>query len=369
MAVKEIITSHYRTAKDFYVTYERFLVPALLIGGFIIDYITFTSFEVDITLLFLIAHWVIAGLAIVFMHLYDARTFPRLPAWSKYLRLYCPLVIQFMFGVLLRFSLIFYWFYGAVSVSWPLLAIIVTLMVVHDQFRHYFDRPVVQISAYFFTTLSLFSVALPFFLNSSGIVVFIIATAGSLAVFIPYLYYLSRAAETVRRKIYPIASCIAVIVVFMNVLYFMNIIPPIPFALRQAEVYHSIALANHQYVARGESEPFLKTLLSGQTLHLVRGERMYLYTAIFAPADMQATIIHHWQHYDSQKKEWITMAQPALSISGGRKDGYKGYTWTAASLAGKWRVSVENKQGQVLGKISFTVERVAKKVPLQEYIK
>jgi len=369
MAVKETITSHYRKAKDFYFKYERFLVPALLVGGFIVDYITFASFEIDFTLLFLAVHWLIAGLAIAFMHMYDAGRLGRLPLWTRYVRLYCPLIIQFMFGVLLRFSLIFYWFYGAFSVSWPLLAIIVILMVVHDRFRHYFDKPIVQLSVYFFVTLSFFSVTFPFVFNSSSVWPFIAALVVSIGLFALYLYYLSRAADVIHRKMYPIILCVGIITIVMNGMYFGNITPPIPLALRDAGVYHGISFNNAHYTVLGEKQSLLDALLQRPVLHLQPSERAFLYTAIFAPSDLTTTIIDRWQYYDTSTKDWVTMATPALTITGGRQDGYKGFTWFANPKPGKWRVSVENKRGQVLGKIVFTVERTTGNVQLQKYIK
>lgn len=364
--MRQIITSHYRRAKEFYLKNERWLMSATLVGGFLLDYITFSTIEIGFAFTILSIYWALAGTTIAFMHLYDAQ---KISQRLRYARLFSPLVIQFTFGALLSASLIFYWFSGVFSVSWPLIIIIAILMIFNDTFRHHFIRPVVQLSVYLFVTISLLSLMFPFWFNSIATWTFVAASVVSIAIFAVYVRALMRHIDSFQSKRTSITISLTVIVVFMNVLYFTNIIPPIPLALREAGVYHSVRSVNHQYVVRGESESFLQKLLHGQTLHVEPGGRVYLYTAIFAPADITTTIVNRWQRYDPQKEEWITMATPALTITGGRKQGYKGYTWVTNTLPGKWRIYVENKRGQVLGKVSFAIERAQGNIPLQEYIK
>ena len=157
------IKSHYQKVKEFYLRYERWLMPATLVVGFLVDYFTFTNIQTTITFALLFIYWLITGATIVFINLYDTDVIPKK---LKYIRLFAPLVIQFTFGALLGSSLVFYWFSGALSVSWPIILIIVMLMMFNDIFRSYFLNPIIQISVYFFTTLSLLSLILPFLFNS-----------------------------------------------------------------------------------------------------------------------------------------------------------------------------------------------------------
>ena len=130
---------------------------------------------------------------------------------------------------------------------------------------------------------------------------------------------------------------------------------------------------------QGEPEDFfevLQTAIFGQTVHVVpfdaaqgKAEKIYLYTAIFAPAKLQTTIVHHWQYYDAGQKEWVDRGELPFTINGGRQQGYKGYSWQSNLAAGKWRVYVENQRGQVLGKVRFTVEKVDNPVELREVVR
>ena len=95
-------------------------MPLTLLGGFLLDYFTFTSITISTTFILLFLYWIVAGAVIAFTHLYDAN---RLPAWFwfRYIRLFSPLLVQFAFGSLLGSSLIFYWFSWAFSISWPVM--------------------------------------------------------------------------------------------------------------------------------------------------------------------------------------------------------------------------------------------------------
>ena len=364
--MKKFITSQYQRIKSLYLRYERILMPATLVIGFLVDYFTFTNIQISITFTVLSIYWVIAGVTIAFTSLYDAG---QLPGRLRYFRLFSPLAIQFTFGALLSASLIFYWFSGAFSISWPLMMVVAVLMVSNDIFRHYFIKPAVQISVYFFTTLSLLLIILPFIFNSLSIWIFIGAGGISSAIFALYLYGLFAIAPHSRRQKYQLIIPVAAILLAMNVLYFTDIIPPIPLALREAGLYHSIKTSGGTYTMRGEPEYFLQNVFGRQTLHIKPDDRVYLYTAIFAPAKIKTAIVHRWQYYDPVQKEWLTKDKLSFSITGGRQDGFKGYSWESELTPGRWRVYVENQRGQVLGRIRFNVEKAQGPIELQEVIR
>ena len=369
--MKTFIKDNYQKIRDFYKKYERFLMPATLLGGFLVDYVTFTNIQIGITFALLLVYWLVVGLLIIFIHLYDDQKLPML--WGlTYVRLFSPLAVQFVFGALLGSSLIFYWFFGAFSVSWPLMVIIVLLMIFNDTFRQYFTKPLVQISVYFFCTISLFSLALPFLFNSLSAWLFVAATIASVVLFLVDIHFASFWVSYIRQQKRQLFISIIIITGVMNVLYFTNIIPPIPLALREAGLYHNIQLMGGKYIMQGESEDFFETLqtaIFGQTLHVASADRVYLYTAIFAPANLQTTIVHHWQYYDEVQKIWVNKGKLPFTINGGRQEGYKGYSYNSNLTPGKWRVSVENLRGQVLGRVRFTVEKVNVLVDLQEVVR
>jgi hypothetical protein len=96
-----------------------------------------------------------------------------------------------------------------------------------------------------------------------------------------------------------------------------------------------------------------------ETVHHVPGTPLYAYSSIFAPGDFTTTVLHRWQWYDPTAKKWIDQATIAFILSGGREEGYRGYSEKFDPQAGAWRVLVETVDGQVIGKLSFTVINAA----------
>jgi hypothetical protein len=78
---------------------------------------------------------------------------------------------------------------------------------------------------------------------------------------------------------------------------------------------------------------------------------------------------HYWQHYDEAQKTWIDEGKLPFTISGGRREGYKGYSFESNLAPGAWLVYVQNQRGQVLAKVRFRVEKVETPVELQEVIR
>lgn len=340
--------------KLFYEKYERWFIPGLLIAGFIVDIITFRTLDIQTTLLILGIHAVISGFAIIFIQLYDSREEVQGRGW-RFLRLATALLAQFSLGALLSSSLVFYWFSGAFSVSWPLIAVIVGVMVSNEVFRQFYLKPVVQISLYAFVLLSYFSLLFPFVFNSVGPLTYVAGCAISTVLVLLIVSALSHLAQNIRDRHFGITSGVITVGALMTVLYFMNVIPPLPLSLREAGIYHQVVSEGQQYELVGEEENFFQRLWPGQTIHAAPGQTLYAYTAIFAPTQVQTRVIHEWQRFDPTTRQWIVKSRVPFDIRGGRQEGYRAYTLTNTTQPGKWRVSVETERGQVIGRVTFSV--------------
>ncbi|MFH1142190.1 MAG: DUF2914 domain-containing protein [Candidatus Uhrbacteria bacterium] len=342
--------------KQIQLKYSRFLVPGMLIAGLVVDYITFRTIQVSTALAILGVYLVVAGVMIAYKNFYDA---DRINSKLKFLRqlpLVAPLVVQFTFGALLSASLIFYWFSGTISVSWPFLIIVALLMMSNDVLRHHYLKPVVQISVFYFVLFSYATLVLPYLINSIQVWIFLLAGLISLLVIYVYVRSLSHWLNHIAQIKKQLRSSILIIFLIINSLYFLNIIPPIPLSLREAEVAHSLSRSNNTYVLDVEEENWFEQLIPGQTIHLQSGHSLYVFSSIFAPADLDTTIVHNWQYYDPDTWQWIDSSRLSFSISGGSDQGYRGYSVTSKLHQGKWRISVETERGQVLGRINFKIE-------------
>lgn len=357
MEIKETLKqiTRYRHIKAWFEKYERVLLPATLVLGVILDWITFTNINYSTSFLLLGIYTFLSGIAIVFLNAFDAGRLSFENRFWRYVRLTTPFVIQFLFGALLSGVFIFYIFSGTLFVSWPFLIVLVLLMVSNDVFRHYYLKPVVQISVYFFILFSCLSVFLPFALNSLSPWVFVGSGLLALGAIFGFIALLFRLSPSLRQEKIHMAASVLTIFVFLHGLYFLNIIPPIPLSLREVVFAHDIQKNIAGYELQVEQEKWWDRLLPGQTFHKIPGEKIFLYTAIFAPKDLKTKIVHHWQWYDETKGEWVSQNRLVFDLRGGRKTGFRGYSQKSNIRAGKWRIDIETERGQVIGRVRVNV--------------
>jgi hypothetical protein len=179
---------------------------------------------------------------------------------------------------------------------------------------------------------------------------------------------LLKVAKALKSKKFHFLAVIFIVFGGMYFLYFANIIPPMPLSLREAGVYHSVVKQGNDYKLMGEKENLVDKFIPGQTIHITQRQRVYIYTAIFAPADLNARIYHHWQYYNESVGEWITISRPWFQIVGGRDGGFRNYSYSMVK-EGRWRVYAETERGQVIGRIKFNVEIVDEASELVEEIR
>jgi hypothetical protein len=162
-----------------------------------------------------------------------------------------------------------------------------------------------------------------------------------------------RYIEGRKLRVFIIFSVYAIV----NVLYFTNIIPPIPLALKSVGVYHTIAKISGGYKVEYEPEtsPFVFWRKESGIFHAASGDSAYLFSAIFAPTSLTVPVLHEWSYFDQEKKVWVVTNRIKYIIEGGRDAGYRGYSKKDNITPGSWRVVIMTEQGQRIGSVYFTV--------------
>jgi hypothetical protein len=153
------------------------------------------------------------------------------------------------------------------------------------------------------------------------------------------------------------ARSIAVIWAVITLLYFTNLIPPLPLALKDAGIYHAVQKNDDgTYSLTGEARTWYQSILPfPTTFHKQAGKDVYAFTAVFAPTGLSTPIVYVWQYFDETIGDWVTKSTFTLSINGGRDGGYRGYSLSSDPKPGKWRVSVRTTTGLVIGRFTFYV--------------
>ena len=355
------IQPHYQKIKAFYKEYESFFMPALIAWGFVFHYITFKIIPITEVLYLVFVYLALATLAIIFIHLYDQELITQK---LRYIRLFAPLLLQLMLGSIIGGVFIFYWFSGSIFVSWPFISIIVLLLIGLELYKHYLENAVVQLALYSFAAFLMLAVALPYFFTSINPWFFILAGVISLALVFGLIWLLKKSPAIKNHKARIIIVCVLIFAV-MNVFYFYNLIPPVPLSIRDSGVYHNVYRSGGNYVVVSESETFFQRLSLIPTIHLQPGDRVYVFTSIYSPSDLNTDIVYDWQYYDPVQEKWVSEGKTSYQLVGGRLQGYNGYSYRANPAAGEWRVYIETPRGQVLGQHEFNVETVSQPPALQ----
>jgi hypothetical protein len=193
-------------------------------------------------------------------------------------------------------------------------------------------------------------------LRAMGRLVFLLSGALSLLLWWLFVRLLrTRAKESFSHHPEIVVASSAAIFILINVLYFMNVIPPLPLSLQDASVHSSVTRTEDgAYLMQSERQGWLGFFRLVPRFHVAPGVPIYFYSAVFSPTSLNTEIIHEWQTYDS-KRGWITADRIALSVRGGRNGGYRTYSVKTGIKPGAWRVNVETPTGAILGRYRFNV--------------
>lgn len=340
--------------KEFYERYERYLIPGALIFGFVTDVLTFRFINFTSAMVLLLFHLFFIGVNITVINFYEAKKIAG--KIFSYWRVLAPLFLQYSFGNLFSAFLIFYSHSGSFSASWPFIIVIIFLMIGNEIFRKYNIRPAIQISVYFFAIFSYLSLLLPNILNDISEVIFLGSGFISLVVIALFVLVLSVNTSQVREKKKTLVVSISSIFLFMNFLYFLNLIPPIPLSITHAGVYHDVQRVGDGYsVLKEDCGNWTQCFFYHDRVH-IPGERqaVYVFSAVFAPSEMELNVKHEWQKFSSERKRWETVWIRPFSVIGGRERGYRWFTFYTVS-PGYWRVNIKTERGQTIGRKNFYV--------------
>ena len=351
-----------------YARLERPISSLSLFGGFVFDALTLKRVDMFWENVWVLVHLAVAGLCIVLANRAVRADFdsPQAAPESTWVES----VLQFCFGGLLSTFLVFYFRSGSLRSSWPFLLLLAAAFLANERLKRHFKRLDFQASFFFLSIFAFAIFIVPVVVHAMGTLVFLLSGAVSLVVFWLFLRLLQRTApQTISRGRGALLASVAGIFLAINILYFLNLIPPIPLSLKDAAVEHSVSRnAQGNFVVESEPRGWLAYFRWAQEFHWTAGAPVYAYTAVFSPTSLHTQIVHEWQIYDV-KRGWITASRVELPLSGGREGGYRTYSTTKQIRPGAWRVNVETPGGALLGRLRFNVILQTEQPELQTEVK
>ncbi len=362
--IKEILSPKHLAHK--YEKYEKYISPIGLIGGFIIDNLTLNRADIFIDNVIIVIYLIMVCAGICVLNMWkrpEDDTESTVHFWAQ-------LFTQFAFGGLFSNFLVFYIRSSSIATSF-LFILFITLNLIGSEFlKKQYMIFSFQVTILFLAFYSYSIFLLPVIFRELSVRMFLFSGALSLAFVYIFLWIFFRFAhERFADKKKVVWRNIGIIFVFINILYFTNIIPPVPLTLKDVGVYHNLSVVDHKYNVYSEAKSWTDYFKFYNTVHYKSGETLYVYSAVFSPTDLNTSIVHDWQYFDEAKNRWISVIRAVVPIVGGRENGYRLYSSNTHVFPALWRVDIETKRGQVIGRIKFRVEKAVEDLKLVKEVK
>ncbi len=278
-------------------------------------------------------------------------------SFVKRARPYYPNAIQFLLGGLFSAYAIFYSQSASLTGTAVFFAVLVTLLVANELLRDRLSSLRLLVSLYTLVCFSFLTFFLPVLTGIMHTLMFLLGAVLSLAAtfWVVRLVYEGLPDRPKSELVLVGAPAVALVAVLVG-FYFLHWIPPVPLSMKFAGVYHKIEKTEGRYQLSFEEGTWYQFWKRSDDPFRGAGPA-YCFTAVFAPVALQTTIVHHWQYRPPGRsdRDFVTTDRIPMSIAGGREAGYRGYTVKSRLDPGEWRVDVETREGQVIGRIGFHV--------------
>jgi len=345
--------------RNLYGRFERPISSLSLISGFIFDAITLKRVDTIWENSWILAHIIIVGLFMVLIHAHEGKQGDE--ENPRKVHFWYVNILQFFFGGLFSTYLVFYFRSTDIFNTWPFLLILTVAFIANESLKRHYIRLSFQISLFFLSIYSFAIFLVPVVLHQIGASIFLLSGLISLVfIFLFSLILFHFAKDKFKKSKRLIISLIACIFAVVNILYFTNLIPPIPLSLKDGDMYHSIQRnQTGNYDVTYEDYGWKGYFKFYQDFRETSGSSVYAYSAIFSPKDLNLTIVHEWQHYDEIQRKWIVESVVSLPVIGGRDGGFRTYSKQSNLAPGKWKVNIKTLQGQTIGNLRFNILQVS----------
>ncbi|MES2006808.1 MAG: DUF2914 domain-containing protein [Patescibacteria group bacterium] len=335
--------------------YERFFTGGALLLGFYFDLLVATRPDSLANNLLLLTYLLAAGGLIIALNL---RKTMRMEEENPAEPMLLLLALQFLFGNLSSNLLVLYGRSGTIAGSSIFIGILLAMLIGNEFLKTRYGQLRFNIAIYYTLVFSYLMIAVPtFILHDIGMWVFLASGVASLlfiAAFLWVVYAIIFKGKYRKRHLFEVSLNVAAIFFAFNVLYFLNIIPPVPLALKDIGVYHSVSRVSSGVYTLSYEKPwwFAFWRSTSPTYHIALGNPAYCFSSVFAPTGLSTPVVHTWERYNEKTKEWQILSRFSFAINGGRDGGYRGFS-TKTLTEGKWRCDVETENGQLIGRMSF----------------
>lgn len=388
-------------ALHWFEKHELKLSIAFFLGGFVFDVVTLSDIDDPLTILQQFVYLAVVG-GIIYVD-FVREAVPgafRIPKFIERWWEFREFLQHFLLGSLFSIYSLFFLKSASLFSSALFVALLMAVMVANELKSVQKGGLDTKIALFVVCLFCFYSLLIPIILGHVGLIPFLLsfgATLASLGLIYKGLHKHLPSADLHRRLTIPGFGTAALFLI----LYLVGLIPPVPLAAVKMGVYHKIEKARSGYVLAEErpfwdfltpgsyfmkglaadnaapapegqayvpvadkyvlyhERPWWKFWRSGDQDFVARpGDKIHFFVAIFSPGRFADTVFVRWQFYDA-KRGWQGSDRLPVSVTGGRKEGFRGFT-TKQNFdfgTGEWRVSVETNDGREIGRLYFHVTK------------
>jgi hypothetical protein len=348
-------TRSYRWARLYLHQHEHAVPPMLFFGGVTWDALTLQRIDALLDNLILGIYLVLLGGFVVLATL--DRNDRSLPRPFQKLSTWAPGAIQFLAGGLFSAYVIYYTRSASFTTASLFLLVLVGLLVANEIIWSRLWSSYLLLGVYFLAVFCYFTFFLPTVLGTIGFGVFLTSGFVSAGFVIGLILYLDTHNVFAGTKSFLGAVGVVLGLLGLVVVFYVNHwIPPVPLALQDGGVYHDVSRNGSAFLLEYEEPPWYRPWQNDDDpFRYAASDTVHCFAAVFAPTDLQTTVYHHWQYYDSKRETWVDTDRIGYQVVGGRRNGYRGVTFKRHVHPGEWRVTVETVDRRPIGRIRFEV--------------
>lgn len=257
---------------------------------------------------------------------------------------YLNLALQFFLGNIFSALVVFYFISAGSFWGFVIVSALAAVLVSNEFLERHYEKLTLSWTLLTVSGVMLLNFILPHLFRSISPLWFHASTAAAVA-----LAALLNRLSLRKHKLRP---TIAVGLILMS-MHMMNLIPPVPLVGKRLVVGHDVRRAGSEYLVTVEPRTRL-VFWRPTVVHKAPGARVWCASSIFVPRGIETTVRHHWLRLEAG--EWVTKSVVPFPIRGGRRDGYRAYSFKANIPAGEWKVVVETNHGQTIASTRFRVE-------------
>jgi hypothetical protein len=355
-------------SKAFVQKHQRFIPVIAFFSGFTWDNITITRIDALSDNMIIFLYLIALGVLIILSQFHDQNRLNNqfLVKYSHWF----PAGMQFFMGGLFSVYVVFYFKSASFTKASLFLIILVILFIANEFLEKKLSNTYLLFSLYFLAAFSFFIFFIPMITGVMNTFTFVLGGLCGLALPVIIMYFLYKKKINFSLVLYRRhLQLIIGLFLFLNLLYWFNLIPPVPLAMKYVGIYHH-ASKNHTenvYTLKYEKPEWYHFFTDDDSdFYYQVGDSAFCFASVFAPTSLTERIAHQWQYYSEQSDEWLTTDNMIYQLTGGRDGGYRGYTFKKNLQTGRWRIDIITEDNLILGRINFKV--MANENPDREFL-